>query len=175
MAVLGTAGRARLYTRSPSGFWLAIWLFLSNPYWTALPVVSKPHRMTDDVIPAESRDFLLTQIDSITQLEGLLWLRAQAGNAWDAAAIARQLYISEAEAVETLDRLVLRGLIAVGNAAAPRRYIYGPATVELDGVVGQVADLYREHLIPVTHLIHTKPKTSVQAFAEAFRLRKDKP
>jgi hypothetical protein len=39
--------------------------------------------------------------------------------------------------------------------------------------VNQVAACYAKYLIPVTNLIHTKPRTRVQEFADAFKLRKE--
>jgi hypothetical protein len=40
-------------------------------------------------------------------------------------------------------------------------------------MIDHVAEVYDRYLIPVTHLIHAKPRTRVHAFADAFRLRKD--
>jgi len=131
------------------------------------------------VIPVDAQQFLLRQIDSIAQLEGLLWLRAHAGQAWDAATLARHLYIADDEARAVLDQLVARGLVAAEEGAGPRHYLYRPETHELDAMVGRIDDLYRRYLIPVTNLIHAKPqdrsKSRIAAFADAFRLRKDKP
>jgi hypothetical protein len=131
--------------------------------------------MNDGVIPVDARQFLLTSIDSIAQLEGLLWLRIHAGQGWDAATLARHLYVTETDAASLLAPLVARDLVAVEQGY----YAYRPATAELDAMVTQIADLYRQYLIPVTNLIHAKPekpgKSRIEAFADAFRLRKDKP
>ena len=37
-----------------------------------------------------------------------------------------------------------------------------------------LADAYSASLIAVTHLIHSKPSSSVQDFARAFRFRKER-
>ena len=131
--------------------------------------------MSDSVIPADARQFLLNAIDSIAQLEGLLWLRAHAGESWDGTTLARQLYISDAEAAVLLEHLARRGLVAVEDRMDLRHYAYRPVTDELDAMVTQIDDLYRRYLIPVAHLVHAKPQSSIEAFADAFRLRKDKP
>ncbi len=135
--------------------------------------------MTDTVIPADVRQFLVTQIDSIAQLEGLLWLRAQDGKGWDAATVAGRLYITDSEAAVLLGRLAARDLLVVEEGADMRHYAYRPATEALDAMVARIDDLYRRYLIPVTNLIHAKPKdrknSRIEAFADAFRLRKDKP
>jgi hypothetical protein len=40
-------------------------------------------------------------------------------------------------------------------------------------MVDRLAELYSKYLIPVTHLIHSKPQTRVREFADAFKLRKE--
>lgn len=50
-------------------------------------------------------------------------------------------------------------------------YRYEPA--EKAAMIDRLADLYARHLIPVTNLIHTKPRR-IRAFADAFRFRKDR-
>lgn len=120
------------------------------------------------VIPDDARQFLLRHIDSVAQWEGLLWLRGHADTAWDADAVARHLYISENETAALLNGLAERHILTFEDG----RYRYAPATPEADALIGQCADLYRQYLIPVTKIIHSKPKR-VQAFADAFRIRKD--
>ena len=121
------------------------------------------------VIPNDARQFLLRNIDSVAQWEGLLWLRGHPDKAWDAGVVARHLYISEEETAALLASLVERQILAVDEG---RLYRYRPEAPEMDALIGQCADLYRQYLIPVTKIIHSKPKR-VQAFADAFRIRKD--
>ena len=51
-------------------------------------------------------------------------------------------------------------------------YQYHPRSHRLAQLVDQVAEFYARYLIPVTNLIHAKPRTRVQEFADAFKLRK---
>jgi len=46
--------------------------------------------MADGHIPDDLREFILQHIDSITQLEALLLLRANAAEAWDVAKATRR-------------------------------------------------------------------------------------
>jgi hypothetical protein len=55
------------------------------------------------------------------------------------------------------------------------RYRYGPASAELAAAVDELAVTYVRHLVQVTNIIHAKPSPGVRQFAEAFRIRKDKP
>ena len=40
-------------------------------------------------------------------------------------------------------------------------------------LVARLSEVYRRHLIPITNLIHSKPRR-IREFAEAFKLRKDR-
>lgn len=130
--------------------------------------------MTDDVIPEDVRQFVLHNIDSIAQWEGLLLLRAEPSAAWGVDTIARRLYISEEEVIKLLEQLQARGFLAAEKRETTHFYRYQPKNQELDEMVCRLAELYARYLVPITHLIHSKPKRSkIQKFADAFRLRKD--
>jgi hypothetical protein len=128
--------------------------------------------MTDDPIPGDVKAFLLRYIDSIAQLEALLLLRAHAELTWSADTLAKRLYIPMQETAEILARLCTDGFL-VGQGSEPLVYQYHCTSREQAPMVDRVAELYTRYLIPVTHLIHAKPRTRVQAFADAFRLRKE--
>ncbi len=121
------------------------------------------------VIPEDVSQFILQHIDSIAQIEGLLLFCADREKLWDAGSIASALFISEAQAAAILTQLTEQGFIA----RTPDSYHYQPKTPELHGMVERTATLYRQCLIPVTNLIHSKPKSRIQQFADAFKLRKD--
>lgn len=121
------------------------------------------------VIPEDVSQFILQHIDSIAQIEGLLLFCADPGRGWDAETIAPALFISESQAASILTQLTEQGfIIRAGDS-----YCYQPKTSELKAMVERTAALYRQYLIPVTNLIHSKSKSRVQEFADAFKLRKD--
>jgi hypothetical protein len=125
--------------------------------------------MPDPVIPEDEKQFLLEMIDSVAQWEGLLLLRTDPDVQWDAATVARHLYITEAETAFLLAGLADRKILIENNGL----YRFGPDTDALRALIDRCADLYRHYLIPVTRILHSKPNR-VQAFADAFRFRKDK-
>lgn len=130
--------------------------------------------MTDGVIPEDIRQFLLKNIDSIAQWEGLLLLRGHSGAACDTGVIARNLYIPDHDVAPLLAPLAARRIVEVSDIEGRPHYRYAPETTELDEAVGRVADFYKQYLIPITNFIHAKPAPSrVQEFANAFRIRKD--
>jgi hypothetical protein len=120
--------------------------------------------MSEDV-----RRFIVEMIDSVPELEALLLLRASRHDHWSVEDAGARLYVSVIVAAHVLNSLAERGLLAVAGA----QYRYAQLRPELDAVVGDLASTYASNLIAVTRLIHNKPVTSVQQFADAFRLRKD--
>jgi hypothetical protein len=124
------------------------------------------------MIPDDVAQFILDKIDSIAQLEALLLLRRDAEEKWSAAKLAQRLYTSETQTTEALERLCAAGL-AVAAEGASLVYSYQPVSAELGELVDRMAHVYSKHLVPVTNLIHSKTKTRVQEFADAFRIRKD--
>lgn len=128
--------------------------------------------MARDIIPDDVRQFIIQRIDSIAQLEALLLLRSNPQTEWSIEAVAKRLYISGQETAPLLTRLGAEGfLIAKGDLSS--LYQYAPRSMELGQMIDRVAEIYAKHLVPVTNLIHAKPRNRIQEFADAFRLRKD--
>lgn len=123
--------------------------------------------MVSESIPDDVREFVLRYIDSIAQLEALLLLRREISSPWNAATIAKRLYIAHDDASDVLGKLLARGFLKFNREA----YHY-QCPPELDTLIGHVADVYARQLIPVTHLIHNKPGR-IREFADAFKLRKE--
>lgn len=124
--------------------------------------------MTDEIIPEDLRNFILRHIDSVVQLEALLLLRNNPDKTWDAASTANRIYAAEQDAAESLAQLCADGLLDCSKAT----YRYENVSPENRAMVDRLAESYRRHLIPVTNIIHAKPRR-IRAFADAFKFRKD--
>jgi hypothetical protein len=129
------------------------------------------HRMPEK-IPDDIRQFILQSIDSIAQWEGLLLLRDHPQARWSAQELARNLYISDADAAGLLRQLAGQGFLAVSGEESAPHFQYRPAP-ELEQITARAAEFYKKALIPVTNLIHSKSRKRVQEFADAFKIRKD--
>jgi hypothetical protein len=127
--------------------------------------------MAEYPIPNDVRQFIFESIDPIAQLEALLLLRGSPNEEWDAQKVAQRLYISEQEATSLLARLSSEGLIAFSNDKPPLCR-YQPDSDDLALIVDRLAETYSKHLVPVTNLVHSKPRTRVREFADAFNLRR---
>ena len=124
--------------------------------------------MTADPIPSDVRDFIFRYIDSVAQLEALLLLRSHPTETWDAAKIAERLYSGERETKESLSQLCQNGLLTMADGI----YRYEFASPERANMVDRLIVIYTRHLIPVTNIIHGKPRR-IRQFADAFKFRKE--
>lgn len=115
--------------------------------------------------------FLHKQIDTVPHLEALLLLWNSRPKPWSVLEMANGLYISSDAAKVILDDLVRQDLIAV-DYGSPKSYRY-EAAPERDDLLASVDLIYRQELIRVSRLIHSKPSAAIRAFARAFRLKKD--
>ena len=123
--------------------------------------------MVSESIPDEVREFVQKYIDSIAQLEALLLLRRELSAPWNAAMVAKRLYITDGDASDVLRKLLGHGFLKFNR----KTYQY-QCPPELDKLVGHVADVYARQLIPMTHIIHNKPGR-IREFADAFKLKKE--
>jgi len=124
------------------------------------------------LIPEAVKRLILDKIDSVAEMESLLLLRSEPDHDWEAEEVAARIYVGDSEAARLLETLSARGFFSRGENGS---FHYRPVTDELRDTVEVLADTYRTRLIPVTKLIHSKSSSgsSLQKFADAFRLRKD--
>ena len=127
--------------------------------------------MAKRLIPEGVREFIAENIDSIAELEALLLFRRESDAGWSTASLAERLYASTEQTEEAIAKLCSLGLVDVLETD-PLTYHYQPSSTELDGMVSDIAETYSKYLVPVTNLIHSKPHSRIQQFADAFKLRK---
>ena len=126
----------------------------------------------DNQVPEEVRRFIEENIDNVPQVETLLMMSQEEGRDWQVSEIAARNYIAGPRAYEILEVLRRRGLV-VRQDEHPG-YRYGPATPELRTRVAELARCYQANLSRVAMIIHAKPSASIQEFARAFDLKKDR-
>lgn len=128
--------------------------------------------MTYQDLPDDVRRFILTSVPSVPYLEAILLLRADPQAPWNAAAVARRLYLAEPVAAQLLQALASAGIAQPCPDAASDSFTYSPGP-ELAAMLDAVAKAYRANLVQVTDLIHSRVDRRAQQFADAFRWRKD--
>lgn len=124
--------------------------------------------MSVSELPPDVRRFVLTSVPSVPYLEAVLLLRADPGQGWDAAALARRLYVPERTGAELVAQLRDGGVAS--DEAGTVRYAPSP---ELGDLLDRVAQAYATDLVTVTGLIHSRIDRRAQQFADAFRFRKE--
>jgi len=117
--------------------------------------------------------FLVDHIDSVLELELLLFLRERGARHWTAAELAHELKVDPAWAGEQLAKFHARGLLARTDETGAT-YRYAPQSPQLDATVASVAAAYATHRVSIIGLIFSKPTSTLKTFADAFRIRKDK-
>ena len=122
----------------------------------------------DDVIPPDVREFIIRHIDSVSQLEALLMLRAHSEESWEVGRIASRVYTSDRELGAVLERFAAEGFLKREGEL----YRYDRKDPAVDRTIAELARCYASHLIPVTNMIHSKPR-GMRSFSDAFKLRKD--
>lgn len=125
--------------------------------------------MPDD-FPAELAQFIDQHIKSLAELETLLLLRQHADQTWTPADVAKALYSTPEMCARQLGGLSRQGFF---QGSTGERFRYGPASADLDRLLGDLADIYQQRRVAVITLIYSKPVNNVQTFADAFRLRKE--
>ena len=114
--------------------------------------------------------FILDEIESVPHLEALLLIRNSRPCKWSVEDLSRRLYISPEGATALLEDLVRRDLLK-SDPAGPA-FFYDPPSDEQDSLIARLDDLYRQQLVRVTQLIHSKPSAALRDFARAFRFTK---
>jgi hypothetical protein len=129
--------------------------------------------MPDD-IPHEVKLFVEHHIESVPQLEALLLLRKEPQREWQAADIAKALYIPEDVASALLADFVRRGF-AIMVPHSKDRSVYHPREPETDRLIDELQSAYHDRRVAIISLIYSKPLNKVQTFADAFRFGKENP
>lgn len=124
--------------------------------------------MSASELPPDVRRFVLTSIPSVPFLEAVLLLRSDPQAGWDAASLARRLYVTERTAIELLGQLRESGIGQDGGGTVR----YAPAP-ELADLLDRLAHAYATDLVAVSSLIHSRIDRRAQQFADAFRFRKE--
>lgn len=125
--------------------------------------------MSSDAIPEPTRRFLEENIRSVTQLEILLLLRRQT-HSWSVEEVARELRNSTDIVRRHMQQLHSKDLLQTQDG----HYRYGAANSARDSVIKNLADLYQTHRSRIIDLIYADKVPAMQAFADAFKIKKDK-
>jgi hypothetical protein len=115
--------------------------------------------------------FIRDHIENVDQLRVILLLYNSGGAHWSMIDLASRLYLNPTVVSQALAHLQAKGLAwAEGDS---QQYCYRAASPEIARLMQETAELDRERPVSLLKLIYARP-SDIQAFTDAFRLRKDK-
>ena len=129
--------------------------------------------MTPDPIPEDVRRFLFEQMRSISGIRLLLLLHVDPHREWTVQELAHELRAAGEWTERELQLLAVQGLVAVSDRDSSR-FRYGPRTETLSNLVSKLAAIYPERQHSIIQILFSVPTDSIQSFADAFRLKKEK-
>jgi predicted transcriptional regulator len=133
-----------------------------------------PHRSSDGDISERVRQFVFDHIDSVEQIEVLLFLRTHTERGWTAEELSREFRSSETSINSRLKNLVALGILKEAGTN-PLQYQYAPSVPATDELLKDVAETYAIKRQKLQALIFSPLKRARQ-FADAFNIsRSNKP
>jgi len=130
-------------------------------------------RTVEPELPEDIVRFILDRIDSVPHMEALLLLWETPEKTWTEVEIARRVYVSVDVARAILQDLAGRKLAAV-RAESGAGYRYDSAWDPTGAEMAAVARTYRQQLVRVASLIHSKGSPALRDFARAFQFKSGK-
>jgi hypothetical protein len=120
-------------------------------------------------LAAELKQFMVQHIESLAQLEVLLYLRDNKDRTIHPREVGGRLALTSDMAPVILADLARRGFIVQNQGT----FQYQPAIPETARLIDLLADAYRTRRVTVTTQIYSRPLERVKSFANAFRFRKE--
>jgi DNA-binding MarR family transcriptional regulator len=124
-------------------------------------------------LPDEIRQFMEANVDSLDQLEILRVLGESPERACTTAELARAAQCPPGAAIAHVNALQARGLVSCTTNGNELVAQYGPRTPELEKLLRQLLQLYRERPVTMIKLAYARARGALQDFADAFRIRKE--
>jgi DNA-binding IscR family transcriptional regulator len=129
-------------------------------------VVDRPRvEVTQEVL-----QFLTDYIDTVPHLEALLLLWENPDTTWRETEIAARIYVRPETVADILRGFTRRGFVRAQEGGGFRY----ASEWDSRGTMTNVANAYRENLIPVSTFIHSKASSSLREFARAFEFKRDR-
>jgi hypothetical protein len=128
--------------------------------------------MIQGELPEDIVRFLTARVDTVPHLEALLLLWDSRPKAWTHEEISVRVYVPPAQAQGILNDL-LRQKFVTSDPEAPDRFRYDESWDDA-GMMQKVASTYRQQLVRVANLIHSKASPAVRDFARAFQFKKER-
>jgi hypothetical protein len=128
--------------------------------------------MAGHPISEELQQFIARYIHSVEQVEILCLLVENPDKTWRESEVFKRIQ-SSADSVRRNLEYFATGLFLSGNQQ--NGYGFAPINAELKHLAIELVKTYREKRVTVVESIYRGPTDPIRDFADAFRIRKDKP
>ena len=118
-------------------------------------------------------EFIYDNIDSVPHLEALVLLWNSRPVGWTSEELSSRLYIPPHQVAHLLRDLIRMELVAESNTS-PAKFSYLPKSEEQDELLISIDHAYRQDLVGISTMIHSKTSSGVREFARAFRFKQEK-
>lgn len=135
--------------------------------------------MRPNPLPEDVRHLIFEYIDSVEQLEVLLFMRAHRGASYDSLTISAELRSNPQSVLKRMLTLEASGFVVRAAMTSSQdadeilKFDYEPRTIELDRAIDQLAEIYRIRPQKIFEVIFSPLKKGRQ-FAAAFLVKTPK-
>lgn len=119
----------------------------------------------------EIKKFILDKITSIEQISILLLLQQDPQKKWTTSKISEELRSADLAIEKRLEDLFAAGVL---NKPEDSEFYYSPASEKIKSLVAGLIETYQKRPTWVIDLIYSRPIDAIQAFSEAFKIRREK-
>lgn len=119
----------------------------------------------------EIKKFILDKITSIEQISILLLLQQDPQKNWTTSKISEELRSADLAIEKRLEDLYASGVL---NKPVGPEFYYSPASEKIKSLVAGLIETYQKRPTWVIDLIYSRPIDAIQAFSEAFKIRREK-
>lgn len=126
-----------------------------------------------DPIPEEVARFIDNNVESMEQLE-ILRVLGEGPRTWSAQDLAREAQIEPSLLAGHVEALQNRGLLKCEPQGDETGYRCAPTTPELERQLSELLLFYKQRPVSLIKLVYMRANARLKAFADSFRLRKEK-
>lgn len=128
--------------------------------------------MVQDDLPQEVVQFVAAHIDSVEQILVLQALVENRSRAWTIPDLTKELRSADTSIERRLRDFYRKGVL-LPPVAESTAFFFSPASEEMEKSIQLLIKTFRERPSRMVALIFSQPPRSLQAFADAFKLRKE--
>jgi hypothetical protein len=129
--------------------------------------------LAGEAISPDVKRFIHSTINSVEQLEVLLFLMSNPDRHWTADEVSERVRLAEEAVAARLEELSNSDLLVVREGSRSA-YCYAPkSNIIAEEVASSLNAAYKEGRDTVIQLIYTRPLDNIRIFADAFKIRRD--